>query len=199
MEDSYLTISEESEGFYKEKGSKFIAYAYPVKNETEVKEYLNALKKKYYDARHHCFAFIIGRNEKHIRSSDDGEPNNSAGPPILGQIRSKGLIDTLVVVIRYFGGTKLGVGGLIHAYKTAAQDALDNNEIIEQFFSKHVFVSFEYPAMNEVMKVIKDFDLPIVKQNFEMTCTITMDVREQFLDTVTSKLAEVGTVKVLDE
>lgn len=195
-EDSYLTINQESEGFYKEKGSKFLGFAYPVESEDDVKNHLNALRKKYYDARHHCYAYIIGRDEKYTRANDDGEPGNSAGPPILGQIRSKGLINTLIVVIRYFGGTKLGVGGLIHAYKTAAHDALTHNVIEERYFSKNITVSFEYPSMNGVMKVVKDYELPILEQQFEMTCVIKLTVREKFLESVVEKLADIGKVKV---
>ena len=198
-EDSYLTITTDSEGSYKEKGSKFFAFAYPVASEEEVKEQLAALRKKFYDARHHCYAYIIGRNEQYFRANDDGEPSNSAGPPILGQIRSKGLINTLVVVIRYFGGTKLGVGGLIHAYKTAAAEALENNTIEQKHFTKSVQTTFEYPTMNGIMKVVKDFELPILHQDFQMTCSITLEVREKFLATVTEKLSDHGKVTILDQ
>lgn len=190
MEDHYLTIKGNSEGVYKEKGSKFYAFAYPVESEDQVKENLAALKKKYYDARHHCYAYIIGRDEKYFRANDDGEPNNSAGPPILGQIRSKGLINTLIVVIRYFGGTKLGVGGLIHAYKTAALDALESNIIEERHFTKNIQVTFEYPDMNHIMKVVKDYELPILEQQFEMTCVMKLQVREKYIDGVLKKLED---------
>ncbi|MGB0524608.1 MAG: IMPACT family protein [Flammeovirgaceae bacterium] len=197
-EDSYLTITEHSTGVYKEKGSKFLAFAYPVSSEEAVKTHIATLKKKYYDARHHCFAYIIGRNEQYVRANDDGEPNNSAGPPILGQIRSKGLINTLVVVVRYFGGTKLGVGGLIHAYKTAASEALEANHTETRHFSRVLQATFEYPVMNGIMKVVKDFDLPIVAQDFNMTCTIKLNVREKFLETVRHKLADFSKVELLD-
>lgn len=190
MEDHYFTIKKNSEGVYKEKGSKFYAFAYPVETEEDVKERLAALRKKYYDARHHCYAYIMGRDEKYTRANDDGEPNNSAGPPILGQIRSKKLINTLIVVIRYFGGTKLGVSGLIHAYKTAALDALESNTIEQRHFMKTLHVTFEYPNMNHIMKAVKDFELPILEQSFEMTCEMRLHVREKYVEAVLKKVED---------
>lgn len=194
--DTYLTITGESEGFYKEKGSKFIAHAFPVRNEEEVKAQLAALRKQYYDARHHCYAYRIGRGEKLVRANDDGEPSNSAGNPILGQIRSKELLNVLIVVIRYFGGTKLGVGGLINAYRTAAADALENAEVEERFYSSAVTTHFDYAGMNGIMKVIKNYDLPIISQVFDNNCSITLDVRESLLEEVVSKLDKAGSRKV---
>jgi uncharacterized YigZ family protein len=153
--DFYLTVAKDSEGFYKEKGSKFLAFAYPVSNEEEIKEKLEALRKQFYDARHFCYGYIFGLAAEHYRANDDGEPNHSAGDPILGQIKSNELTNTLVVVVRYFGGTKLGVGGLITAYKTAAAEALAQNEIIEKPITKSFTLMFPYEEMNEVQRLAK--------------------------------------------
>lgn len=172
MIDTYRTIKRHSEGLYKEKGSKFIGIALPASSEEEVKEKLEELKKQYYDARHHCYAYTLGQKGQHVRANDDGEPNHSAGDPILGQIRSRELTNTLVVVVRYFGGTKLGVSGLINAYKTAAQEALDANKLVEVDITDKVLFKFAYEQMNDVMKLVKDFDLKINDQQFEMTCSL---------------------------
>lgn len=177
MKDTYLTIARESEGFYKEKGSKFLAFVYPVSDEESVKTRIADLKKKYYDARHYCYAYIMGFEGDNYRANDDGEPGHSAGDPILGQIRSNDLTNTLIVVIRYFGGTKLGVGGLIHAYKTAAADAIRNNQIVEKLIFKELQIKFEYPQMNLVMKLVKDHELQIMDQKLEMSCEMRLGVR----------------------
>ena len=189
MKDTYLTIEQVSEGIYKEKGSKFIAYAYPVKSESDVKDYVDDLKKKYYDARHHCFAYVIGNEGEHFRTNDDGEPNHSAGDPILGQIRSRGLTNVLVVVVRYFGGTKLGVPGLINAYKEATSEALDNNKIVENLITEKVNLQFNYPDMNNVMRIIKEFDLEIAGQEMGMNCEMTLKVRLKNMDAVCEKFS----------
>ena len=199
MNDTYLTISNVSEGLYKEKGSKFLAFAYPVSHENEIKDILDSLRKQYYDARHHCYAYILGKNQDHYRANDDGEPNHSAGDPILGQIRSKNLTNTLIVVIRYFGGTKLGVGGLISAYKTAAFEALENNEIIEAIIKKNVTLKFDYLAMNDVMRLVKDLDLEILSQDFDNTCKMTVSIREGVIDIFESKINDLELVKVLTD
>jgi uncharacterized YigZ family protein len=175
--DTYLTLKNDSEGLYKEKGSKFLAFAYVVHNEEEIRDKISELKKKYFDARHHCFAYILGESGDKYRAYDDGEPGHSAGDPILGQIRSRNLTNTLIVVIRYFGGTKLGVSGLIHAYKTAAQEAIENNEIIEKLKLANIIIEFEYPNMNQVMKVVKDHDLAINSQELDLSCVMTLAVR----------------------
>lgn len=177
MEDSFLTINGESESLYKEKGSKFIGVAIPVQSEDEVKERLEELKKKYYDARHHCYAYILGKEGKKYRANDDGEPNHSAGDPILGQIRSLELTNTLVVVIRYFGGTKLGVSGLISAYKTAAQEALATNTIEKKIVKDHFKLLFKYELTNEVMRLQSDFETELINQNFTDTCELEIAVR----------------------
>lgn len=176
MRDSYLTIEHDSEGFYKEKGSKFIAFAYPVESEEDIREKLEALRKEYYDARHHCYAYIYGNDGAHFRANDDGEPGHSAGDPILGQIKSRELTNTLVVVIRYFGGTKLGVSGLIGAYKTAAAEALDANTIVRREITEKFQFIFPYEEMNAVMKLVKDLNLKILNQGYEEQCTLDIEV-----------------------
>lgn len=195
-EDSYFTIKAVAEGIYKEKGSKFYAFAYPVSSEDEIKSCLQELKKQYYDARHHCYAYILGKDKLNYRSNDDGEPGNSAGPPILGQIRSKELTDVLVVVVRYFGGTKLGVGGLITAYKTSTQEALENAEIITKYLEKEFKITFEYPQMNDVMKLVKDFDLKILDQYFEQDCVMRLIVREKYANELELKLKKIDGLRL---
>ncbi|MFY0591029.1 IMPACT family protein [Roseivirga sp.] len=176
MQDSFLTISNSTEGLYKEKGSKFIAIAHPVTSVEAVKEKLEALRKEYYDARHHCYAYILGYEGAETRANDDGEPNHSAGDPILGQIKSKNLTNTLVVVVRYFGGTKLGVSGLINAYKTAAFEALEEADIVKREITESVILRFPYDEMNEVMKLVKDLELKIKGQDYDTGCVMTLEV-----------------------
>lgn len=176
MQDSFLTIASQSEGLYKEKGSKFIAIAFPVESVEEVKEKLEGLRKEYYDARHHCYAYVLGHAGDEVRANDDGEPNHSAGDPILGQIKSKNLTNTLVVVIRYFGGTKLGVSGLIHAYKTAAAEALGESQILQKDITEHITLRFPYDEMNEVMKLVKDLDLKVKGQDYDSLCVMHLEV-----------------------
>ncbi|WP_175402740.1 IMPACT family protein [Mangrovivirga cuniculi] len=176
IKDSYKTIASSSEGFYKEKGSKFISHAYPVNSEEEVKQHLDDLRKRYHDARHHCYAYLIGVDGKIFRANDDGEPNHSAGDPILGQIKSFELSGVLVVVIRYFGGTKLGVGGLIHAYKTAAQEALNNAKIIEKTLTERIGIHCEYPMLNDAIRFFKDRNLEVVNQELMIDCKLWADV-----------------------
>lgn len=175
MANSYFTIAEKSEGFYKEKGSKFISLAFPVKNEDEVKAIQEDLRKKYYDARHHCFAYILGVDQSNYRANDDGEPNHSAGDPILGQIRAFNLSNVLIVVIRYFGGTKLGVGGLISAYKTASELALKNVKIIEKFISQRVNIETNFEDYNCILRLTKFEGFKIVSQDFNVS-NIKMDI-----------------------
>jgi uncharacterized YigZ family protein len=173
---SFLTIKCIGKGIYKEKGSKFFAFAYPVSSEPEIKERIASLKSEYFDARHHCFAWILGPEKKQFRAFDDGEPNHSAGDPILGQIRSRNLTNVLVVVVRYFGGTKLGVGGLIAAYKSAAEDALNNSPIVEREVTERITLSYDYSITAEVMKIVKDFDMAIVAQDFRQQCDLIADI-----------------------
>ena len=189
--DTYLTLKSDSEGFYKEKGSKFLAFACVVVDEEEIREKISELKKKYFDARHHCYAYVLGESGDKYRANDDGEPGHSAGDPILGQIRSHGLTNTLIVVVRYFGGTKLGVSGLIHAYKTAARDAIENNEIVEKQMLAQICIEFEYPLMNQVMKVVKDHDLNLISQQLDLSCAMTLGVRLSHHEQVRQNLSEI--------
>lgn len=193
--DTYKTIKQTSEGIYKEKGSKFITYAYPVTNEKEIKEHISFLKKEYYDARHHCYAYMLGADKLEFRANDDGEPSSTAGKPILGQILSNDITNILIVVIRYFGGTKLGVSGLIHAYKTAAADAISNAEIIEKTVNDIYDVNFDYLVMNDVMKIIKDDQPEQLGQDFNLTCKITLSIRQTEVKKIVEKFSKIDSVK----
>ena len=175
--DAYRSIGGRSEGLFKDNGSRFIALAYPVETEEEVKEIVASLKKEYHDARHHCYAYRLGYKGDRFRANDDGEPSGSAGRPILGQIDSQGLSDVLVVVVRYFGGIKLGIPGLIRAYKTSTADALSQAEIVEKVAGKTFRVTFDYLSMNAVMKVLKDLGLTASGQEFGMDCAMDVQVR----------------------
>ncbi len=178
--DTYKTIATVSEEvLYKEKNSKFFGYAYPVTTEEEIKEILERLRKEHFSARHWCYAYQIGTERIQYRANDDGEPNNSAGMPIYGQIQSFEVTNVLVVVVRYFGGVKLGVSGLISAYKIAAQMALENSEIVERTIDKHFIISFGYANMNKVMRIIKEKNLKIVSQKMEMDCEIEIATRKK--------------------
>ncbi len=183
-DDVYQTIAEPAEGFYKDKGSKFYAFAYPVYSEDEIKEIQKQLRKKYHDARHHCYAFRLCADKKTYRSSDDGEPSNSSGPPILGQIQSKELSNILIVVVRYFGGTKLGIPGLIKAYRTAALDAINNGKIVSKTENITFKIDFDYATMNSVMRIIKEQNLYLINQKSELTCEITLSVRKKNVNTI---------------
>lgn len=174
---SYRTIATPAEGNYKEKGSKFLSFAFPVASEKEVKSVLEALRKRYFDARHHCYAYVLGADQKIFRANDDGEPNHSAGDPILGQIRSKDLTDIVIVVVRYFGGTKLGVGGLISAYRAAAEDALSNAHVTSKDVLKEISVRYDYSETPEVMKLIKDFELAVKEQSFDTSGFLRADYK----------------------
>lgn len=178
--DTYKTIAAASEEvLYKEKNSKFFGYAFPVTTEEEIKEILERLRKEHFSARHWCYAYQIGTEKIQYRANDDGEPNNSAGMPIYGQIQSFEVTNILVVVVRYFGGVKLGVGGLISAYKLTAQMALENSEIVERTIDKHFIISFGYANMNKVMRIIKEKNLQIVSQKMEMDCEIEISIRKK--------------------
>ncbi|WP_416864934.1 MAG: IMPACT family protein [Imperialibacter sp.] len=193
---SFQSIKATSEGFYKEKGSKFLAFAFPVRTEDDIKNRLDELRKQYYDARHHCYAYILGNESDKYRANDDGEPNHSAGDPILGQIRSKDLTNTLVVVVRYFGGTKLGVSGLITAYKTAAKEALDAAEVIETTIKDEVLIDFTYEQTSDVMRLAKEFNLEIEAQTFQETCSIQGFIEIGTGDLLKEKLALAGVSSV---
>ncbi|MEC4005455.1 YigZ family protein [Flavobacterium sp. SUN052] len=187
MTDTYKTIASPSEEIlFKEKNSKFYGYAFPVTTEEEIKNHLDSLRKQHYGAVHFCYAFQIGTDKIQYRANDDGEPSNTAGAPIYGQIQSFGLTNVLVVVVRFFGGIKLGVGGLISAYRTSAQMALEASEIIEKTIDIHYIISFDYKNMNKVMRVIKEKNLNIISQNMNESCEIEIATRkknaEQILD-----------------
>jgi uncharacterized YigZ family protein len=177
MPDHFYTLAGPSEGQYKEKGSKFLAFAFPVSNEDQVKNLLEQLRKEYHDARHHCFAWAMGTEAEAVRANDDGEPSNSAGKPILGQIQAFGLTNILIVVVRYFGGTLLGVGGLINAYRSAAKDALENASIKKEYLHAVYELKFQYPDMNHVMTILKDMDAQPREQDFQLECKLKVDIR----------------------
>lgn len=195
-EDTYLTLAETAQGLYKEKGSKFFAYAYPVRSEDDVKECLAQLRKEHHTARHHCYAYRLGYKKDVYRANDDGEPSNSAGKPILGQLQSFDVTDVLVIVVRYFGGTKLGVGGLITAYKTATKEALEAGDIVERTVQQHYVIRFEYAQMSAVMKIVKDEKLEQIKQVFEIQCLLEVSVRLSVADNVAAKLEKIEGVEL---
>jgi uncharacterized YigZ family protein len=178
--DTYKTIAKPSEAvLYKDKNSKFYGYAFPVTQEEEIKNHLEVLRKQHHAARHWCYAYLLGTQEPQLtfRANDDGEPNNSAGMPIYGQIQSFEVTNILVVVVRYFGGVKLGVSGLINAYKTSAQMALEASKIVTRTISKFIKVSFDYASINKVMRIVKEKNLNIVNQKLELDCEMTISVR----------------------
>jgi len=193
--DAYYTIKRSSQGFYKEKGSKFIALAYHVRTEEEIKEIQHNLRKEYHDARHHCYAYVIGFNGEAWRANDDGEPSSTAGKPIHGQILSRNLTNTLVVVIRYFGGTKLGVSGLINAYKTAASEALDSAEIVMRTVNDIYRLSFDYDDTNDVMRLIKDDGINILEQNFGAACDMLLAIRQGLVEQVLDKVEKIDSAE----
>ena len=192
----FLTITAATEGFYKEKGSKFLSFAYPVSSDEEVKEKLDTLRKQFFDARHHCFAYTTGIDAERYRANDDGEPGHSAGDPILGQIRSRNLTNTLVVVVRYFGGTKLGVGGLIAAYKIAAADALDKAKVVEVSVTDTIKLYFPYERTSEVMRLVKEFNVNIKEQTFTESCSLTGDVEAGTAEVLKEKISLIEAVKI---
>lgn len=186
--ESYKTLLKASEGSYKEKGSKFLAFAYPIKTEEDVKEILFRLKKKYHDARHHCYAYKIGTGEDQYRANDDGEPSGTAGKPILGQIRSAGLTNVIIVVIRYFGGTLLGTGGLIRSYRTAAANSISTNNISEIIIKKWFRIHFKYPQINEVMKILKEGNIKPHDPEYGEQCKIAIAVPLSGISSILNKM-----------
>lgn len=176
--DVYLTIASPCTGIFKNKGSKFIAYAFPVTNEKEIKQQINTLRKEHFDARHHCYAYRLGVDKQIFRTNDDGEPTYTAGKPILGQLQSKDLTNVLIVVVRYFGGTLLGVSGLIEAYKGAAADALNHAQVIEKTVDDVYEITFDFAQMNDVMKIMKDEKLKELSKNFDIKGSITFAIRK---------------------
>lgn len=185
MEDVYKTIEKQSEGFFKDKGSKFYSFAFPVSNEDQIREIITNLKKEHHSARHHCYAWRLGTEEIRFRANDDGEPSSTAGRPILGQLQSFEVTNILVVVVRYFGGTLLGVSGLINAYKTAAADVLNKAEIISKTIERYFELNFGYNVLNDVMNIIKQENLNVVKTRFEEDCNIIFSVRKSDAQKIT--------------
>lgn len=179
QKDEFLTITDTpAEGFYSEKRSKFLAFAFHVTSEEEVKQYVAEFRKKYYDARHVCWAYMLGADRTDFRANDDGEPRSTAGKPILGQINKNELTDILIIVVRYYGGVNLGTSGLIVAYRTAAAEAIANAEIVSQFVEEEVVFDFPYIMMNDVMKIIKDMSPRIISQTYDNTCEMKLSIRK---------------------
>lgn len=190
-EDTYQTVEGNAEGLFKDKGSKFIAFISHVETEEEIKETIQLIKKEHFSARHHCYAYRLGYYGEKYRANDDGEPSGTAGKPIHGQLLSHNLTKTLIVVVRYFGGTLLGVSGLINAYKNAAADAIMNASIVTRIIENNYRLKFDYPLQNAVMKIIKDEQLEIVSASYELDCTLEVKVRINKTDIVTEKLATI--------
>ncbi|MDR1783641.1 MAG: YigZ family protein [Dysgonamonadaceae bacterium] len=195
--DSYKTIAEISEGSYSELRSKFIAFALPVQTAEEVKEKVDAYRKQFYDARHICWAYMLGADRKQFRVNDDGEPSSTAGKPILGVINSNELTDILIVVVRYFGGVKLGTSGLIAAYKAAAQDAVINAEIVTRTVDERFTLVCEYAFVNGIMKIIKDLSPTVVSQKFDMNCEFILQIRKNDAELLRQKLLKVETARII--
>ena len=193
QEDTYKTIIGVAEGIYTEKRSKFIAIAIPVHTVEEIKQHLDIYQKKYYDARHVCYAYMLGHERKDFRANDNGEPSGTAGKPILGQINSNGLTDILIVVVRYFGGIKLGTSGLIVAYKAAAAEAIANATIIEKTVDDEIAVAFEYPFMNDVMRIVKEEEPEILEQSYDMDCLMKLRIRRSMMGKLRARLEKVET------
>jgi uncharacterized YigZ family protein len=194
--DTYKTIKSLSQGIYKDKGSRFISYAFPVSSVDEVRSLLDAYHKKYHDARHHCYAYMIGSEGTTWRTNDDGEPSGTAGKPILGQINSFGLTNILIIVVRYFGGTLLGTSGLIKAYKTAACEAITNSEIVECTVKVYYKIEFGYSSMNSVMRILKDEEITQTAQVFGLDCSINISFRLSAKDNILSKLSVIENIKL---
>ena len=199
VQDTYKTIADVSEGLYTEKRSKFIAVALPVKTVEEIKEHLEVYQKKYYDARHVCYAYMLGHERKDFRANDNGEPSGTAGKPILGQINSNELTDILVIVVRYFGGIKLGTSGLIVAYKAAAAEAIAAATIQEKTVDDEVTVLFEYPFMNDVMRIVKEEEPEIADQLYDMDCRMTLRIRRSCMPRLRERLLKVETARLADQ
>ena len=200
-QDSYKTIARPAETTYRQLSSKFLTYAYPVETEVEIKEHLDALRKRWFDATHHCYAWRLGPHGEHFRANDDGEPSSTAGKPILGQLLSQEITNCLVVVVRYFGGTKLGVPGLIAAYKESTAQVLAECEIVERTVDVHIEVSFSYIAMNDVMRIVKEMQPKVLNQVFDNLCTMTLSIRQSESEQLIGRLQKVegATVDVINE
>ncbi len=195
--DTYLTIENPSKGLFKDKGSKFLSFAYPVSSEQEIKEHLDAVKKEYFDARHHCYAYRLGADLKTFRTFDDGEPSSTAGKPILGQISSHNLTNILIIVVRYFGGTLLGVGGLIQAYKNASADAIANATVVEREVMDEISITFDYPLQNQVNRILKDHGVKVLKSEFGFNCKLEISCRLSSTPSLLQKLKELLHVEII--
>ncbi|TLU98281.1 IMPACT family protein [Dyadobacter luticola] len=191
FDDSFQTIAKPSEGFFKDKGSKFLAFASPIRNDSEVKKRLVELRELHPKAVHHCYAYRVGTDRMSYRMSDDGEPSGTAGRPILNTLYSRNVTNLLVVVVRYFGGTLLGVPGLINAYKTATEEALNAAEIVTRHLSSTYEISFPYLQMNDVMKIVKDLDLEVLEQNFDLNCNMILEVRASRIELFMTRIDKV--------
>lgn len=197
MSDTYKTIKGNVEGTYSEKRSKFLAFAYHVTSIEEVKTYITQIQKKYYDARHVCYAYMLGPTRENFRANDNGEPSGTAGKPILGQINSYELTDILIVIVRYFGGIKLGTSGLIVAYRQAAIEALENAEIIEKTVDEDINFKYDFEAMNSVMKIIKDLQPQIITQDYDNICTMTLRIRKSLMPQMKDKLLKIEGLQII--
>jgi uncharacterized YigZ family protein len=197
MPATYKTIQSVSQGLFKEKGSRFISFAIPLKSADEVRSLLDEYKRKYHDARHHCYAYVLGPDRKVWRVNDDGEPSGTAGKPIMGQINSYGLTNILIIVIRYFGGTLLGTSGLINAYRSSAMDAIAGSKIIEQTVNVYYKIEFPYSILNKVMKQIKEEDLIQRSQDFGLECTLIIGIREDLKDKILNKFNSIEGVGMI--
>jgi uncharacterized YigZ family protein len=189
--DQYKTIKSLSRGLYKDKGSRFLAFAFPLSSVEEVRPLIEGIRREYHDARHHCYAYMIGNERNNWRINDDGEPSGTAGRPILGQINSNGLTNILIIVSRYFGGTLLGVSGLINAYKTAASDAIENADIIERTLHNYYLLAFPYSSMNDIMKILKEENARQSDQKFELECSLVADFRVLCSDKVINRISRI--------
>jgi uncharacterized YigZ family protein len=196
FDDTYKNVTTKAEGIFRDRGSRFIGYVFPVSSTDEIAAILAELRKEHHSARHHCYAWRLGADGAMYRVNDDGEPSGTAGKPIYNQILSAGITNVLIVVVRYFGGTLLGVSGLINAYKQAAADAISNAHITEKQITEVYNLQFEYSAMNDVMKILKDQELKQWNQNFELHCSLDFSVRKSDADAVTESLRKISSVKV---
>lgn len=197
MEDTYRTIRDLSEGYYTEKRSRFLSFALPVRTPDEVKTQVDAYRKKYYDARHVCWAYMLGPDRTTFRANDDGEPSSTAGKPILGQINSNNLTDILIIVVRYFGGIELGTSGLIVAYRTAAAEAIAAAHIEERTVDETITITFEYPHLNSVMRIVKEDKPDVLAQSFELTCEMTLRIRQSRMEALKSRLLKVDSLRIV--
>lgn len=193
--DTFLTVKDTATSIFKDKGSKFIAFIYPVSTIDEIKSILDQKRKEYYDARHVCYAYMLGFERLNFRANDDGEPSGTAGRPILGQINSANLTDVLIIVVRYFGGILLGTSGLINAYKTSAYDVINSAEIITKIVEKSFVATCDYQTVNDVMKIIKEYNLELVKSEYNLDCSFTFKVRTSLIDTVSRKFSNLDFVQ----